>query len=277
MTILVTGATGNVGRHLVQHLLELGQEVRCLTRNPEKAQLPPGAEVVAGDLLDPATLDDALAGITGAHLITFAGGDYTPIPGGEEILRRLEDAGATRVTVLKGDAEESAIEQAARLSPVESTVLAPVEFMANMLEWADGVRAGRIEEGFVDVPSTVIHEADIAAVAAHVLINGGHNDETLWITGPEALTVRERVDIINQALDLNVDLVPLDDSAIQEQWRSYGFTEDDVAYMTMVKTDPPEAARVPQETVWTVTGRQPRTFQDWVLDHRQELTGIVRG
>lgn len=274
MTILVTGATGNVGRHLVQHLLDLGANVRCLTRNPEKAQLPPGAQVVTGDLLDPATLDDALDGITGAHLITFAGSDYTPITGGEEILHRLDDSGATRVTVLKGDAEESSIEQAARLSNVESTVLAPVEFMANMLEWSEGVRAGHIEEGFVDVPSTVVHEADIAAVAAHVLVNGGHSRKTLWITGPEALTVRERVDIINEALDLTVDITPLDVTAIQQQWRSYGFSEEEVAYMTMVKTNPPEAARVPQDTVLTVTGRTPLTFRDWVLEHQQELTGI---
>ncbi|OSC70402.1 hydroxylase, partial [Streptomyces sp. BF-3] len=53
MTILVTGATGTVGRRVVEQLLERGEQVRALTRDPERAEFPAGVEVVGGDLTDP--------------------------------------------------------------------------------------------------------------------------------------------------------------------------------------------------------------------------------
>lgn len=273
MTILVTGATGNVGHHLVDHLLDLGTAVRCLTRDPSKVSFPEGVEVVQGDLADPDTLGPALNGVTSAHLITFAGNDYAPIPNGDALVARLLAAGVTRVTMLAGDVEASPIETAIFNSALEWTSLAPVEFMANMLEWIEGVNTGRIEEGFVDVPSTVIHESDIANVAAHVLVNGGHDHETLWITGPEALTVRQRVDIIQDVMGKHIELVPLSTEDVQDQWRAYGFSEDDIAFMTQMKTDPPPAARFPQDTVLTVTGRDPLTFRDWVQQHQSVFGG----
>lgn len=271
MTILVTGATGNVGRHLVRHLLDLGAEVRCLTRNPDKASFPEGVEVVQGDLADPTTLWPALIGVTSAHLITFAGDDYVPIPNGEALVEKLINAGVRRVTMLKGDLDATPIETAVHNSPLEWTSLAPVEFMANMLEWTDGIEAGQIEEGFVDVPSTVIHESDIANVAAHALVDGGCGGRTLWITGPHALTVRERVDIIRDVTGREVDLVALSPEEVQAQWRTFGFSEEDIVYMTHMKTDPPEAAQTPTETVLAVTGRAPLTFRDWVQEHQDDF------
>lgn len=268
MTILVTGATGNVGSHLVRHLLDLGEAVRCLTRDPAKASFPEGAEAVEGDLSDPSTLPPALEGVTRAHLITFAGDDYTPIPNGESLVTQFTKAGVSRVTMLKGDVDATPIETAVAESSLEWTTLAPVEFMANMLEWVDGVQKGRVEEGFVDVPSTVVHESDIASVAAHVLVGGGYAGETLWITGPQALTVRERVEIIQEVTGKHVDLVALSPEEVQAQWRSYGFSDDDIAYMTQMKTEPPMAARVPQDTVRTVTGREPLTFREWATENR---------
>lgn len=267
MTILITGATGTVGRHIVRHLLDLGETVRCLTRNPAGASFPDGVEVVQGDLRNPATLDSALDGVTAAHLITFAGDDFAPITEGEAIVARLQEAGVTRVTLLTGDTEASPIEKAVAASSLERTSLAPVEFMANMLEWVQGFRAGRIEEGFVDVPSTVVHEADIARVAAHVLVNGGYHEQTLWITGPEALTVRERISTIEDVTGQSVELVPLSVEDVQGQWRSYGFSEDDIAFMTQMKTDPPKAGKTPQDTVRRVTGHEALTFRTWVEEH----------
>jgi uncharacterized protein YbjT (DUF2867 family) len=80
MTILITGATGNAGRHLVQQLTNTGHTVRARTRNPATANLPDGVEVVAGDLADTKTLADAFDGVTGLHLITIAGATFEPLP-----------------------------------------------------------------------------------------------------------------------------------------------------------------------------------------------------
>ena len=273
MTVLVTGATGTVGRHVVGHVLGHGADVRCLTRNAERANLPGGVGIVEGDLAAPQSLGQVFHGVTAAHLICFAGDDYAPLEHAGEIAMMLADAGVQRVTVLKGEPQESAIEQAVRRTETEWTFLGPVEFMANMHSWADGVRAGVIEEAFVDVPSTVVHEADIAAVAAQVLCDGGHHGETLLITGPEALTVRERVSIIGEVTGAELDLVELSAAQIQKQWRSWGFSDDDIAYMLQMKTDSPEASRTPTDTVRRVTGSAPRTFRDWVSEHRAAFIG----
>ncbi|WP_318183297.1 SDR family oxidoreductase [Metabacillus idriensis] len=81
MTILVAGATGTVGRHVVDQLIRKGEKVRALTRNPLQANLPAGVEVVAGDLSEPSTLVSALVGVSGKHLIT-TGAEYTPLQTG---------------------------------------------------------------------------------------------------------------------------------------------------------------------------------------------------
>ncbi|WP_176444686.1 NAD(P)H-binding protein [Paenibacillus herberti] len=78
MTILVTGATGNVGRHVVEHLVRAGHDVRALSRNPANANLPKGVEVVYGDLSKPESLAPAMRGVTGMHLITFSSDGYGP-------------------------------------------------------------------------------------------------------------------------------------------------------------------------------------------------------
>ncbi|MYS18485.1 NAD(P)H-binding protein, partial [Streptomyces sp. SID4982] len=68
MTILVTGATGKTGRHVVRELLAEGEEVRVLTRSPEKAEVPSGASVVRGDLSEPESLYPALDGVSSVFL-----------------------------------------------------------------------------------------------------------------------------------------------------------------------------------------------------------------
>src|SRR5688572_23147958 len=114
MTILVTGATGNVGRNVVKHLVAQGHAVRALSRAPQKAQLPEGVEVVAGDLSDPSTLESALDGVSALHLINFHG-EYQPLETGAEIVALAEKAGVKRVTVLRGG-QEGTVEAAVQAS-----------------------------------------------------------------------------------------------------------------------------------------------------------------
>ncbi|MFD0488015.1 SDR family oxidoreductase [Saccharopolyspora spinosporotrichia] len=140
-TILVTGATGNVGRHLVRQLLAEGHQVRALTRDPARADLPAGAEVFAGDLTDTASLAPAFDGVRAAHLITFDGADFSPLANGEDIVELAVASGVREVTVLKGDGSKSPLELAVEAGGLDWTYLAPVEFMCNALEWA--ARCGR--------------------------------------------------------------------------------------------------------------------------------------
>ncbi|TIV06914.1 MAG: NAD-dependent epimerase/dehydratase family protein, partial [Mesorhizobium sp.] len=75
MTILVTGATGRVGRHVVDQLLQRGATVRVLTRDPAKASFPAGVEVAKGDLLDIEALRSAFKDVSTLFLLNAVTGD----------------------------------------------------------------------------------------------------------------------------------------------------------------------------------------------------------
>ena len=123
MIILVTGATGTVGRYLVQQLAQRGHTVRALTRHPAKATFYSNVEVLEGDLTQPSTLKAALEGVEGLHLITFGGDDYAPLQTGAEIVAMAEKAGVKRVTVLRGGGEKGTVENALEASRLDWTFL----------------------------------------------------------------------------------------------------------------------------------------------------------
>ena len=102
MTILIAGATGTVGRHLVHQLTAAGHPVRALTRNPATADLPADVDVVAGDLTDPDTFTTVFNGVTAAHLITFGGDNGEPLTTGTRLVELAARAGVRRITVLGG-------------------------------------------------------------------------------------------------------------------------------------------------------------------------------
>ena len=102
MEILVCGATGHIGRHLVDQLLADGHRVRALTRTPHSADLPPAARRVQGDLTDVSTLHDAFIGVDAVHLITFGGDDGADLTTGPEIVDLARRSGIGRATVLGG-------------------------------------------------------------------------------------------------------------------------------------------------------------------------------
>lgn len=266
-TILVTGATGTVGRPLVEALLAAGHRVRALTRTPEKADLPPRAEVVRGDLADAATLTGAFAGVDAAHLITFDG-DYAPLTNGTEIVDLALAGGVRRVTVLKGDVAAGPLEEVITASELTWTFLAPGEFMSNMLEWAPSIRAeGVVREGFADTATSSIHPADIAAVAAVALTADGHGGKVYQLTGPEALTPRDKTRIIAEVLGRPVRFEELTRDQVVARWREQGYDDETIGWFLDIMTNPPRTGYAVLPTVPAVTGRPARTFADWVREN----------
>ncbi len=271
MTILVTGATGTVGRRVVEQLLERGEHVRALTRDPARAELPAGVDVVRGDLTDPASLEPALDGVTGLHLITFGGGFFAPLETGEEILGLAREAGVRRVTVLHGGGG-TPMESAVRASGFAWTVVMPVEFMANALEWAPGIRSeGVVREPFVDRLSAMVHESDIGAVAAVALTEDGHGGQEYLVTGPQVLTVRDKAAAVGAARGADVELVELTEEQALESWRGQGMPEDVIAFLIDVYRDTPPEGRTVIDTVEKVTGRPARTFAQWAEEHAEHF------
>ncbi|MGJ6966697.1 SDR family oxidoreductase [Streptosporangium sp. G11] len=267
-TVLVSGATGNVGRPLVEQLLAAGHRVRALTRNPLRANLPAGAEVVAGNLAETASLSAAFSGVDAAHLISFGGDDFAPLTNGAEIVDLARKAGVRKVTVLKGDVTKSPLEEAVEAGGLEWTHLAPVEFMSNTLEWAESVRnEGVVREAFADARSAMIHEADIAAVAATALTTDGHAGQEYWLTGPQALTPPEKVRTIGTVLGRDVRYIELTRDEVVAGWRQSGYSDEDIEFFLTMRTNPPEAGYTVLPTVEKVTGKPARTFAEWVREN----------
>lgn len=273
VSVLVTGATGNVGRPLVEQLLAGGHRVRALTRDPGKANLPTGVELFAGNLGDTASLAGAFDGVTAVHLISF-GDDYAPLTNGAEIMALARAAGVRKVTILKGDMEKTDLDRAVEASGVEYTYLAPVEFMSNVLEWADSIREdGVVRDAFPVIRSAMVHDADIASVAATVLTTEGHHGKDYWLTGPEALTAPEKVRVLSEVLGREVAFVELSQDEIVARWRQQGFSDEDIEFFVMVRTNPPEAGYTVLPTVQEVTGQPARTFAQWVKENSAAFTG----
>lgn len=270
MHILVTGATGNVGRHLVTRLHGAGHKVRALTRNPSKAGFPPGVHVVAGDLNDTGTLEAAFAGAEAVHLITFGGDGYADLTNGAEIVDLAERSGVRRATVLGGWSPTS-VETALMSSGIEWTILQPVEFMGNALEWVDEIRSRRTVSMLAAYPSAVVHEADIADVAATALTEGGHGGRSYPLTGPEALTPEERTRILARATGQEITFVQLTEDGERARLRGYGYDDDYVEFGIQLATDPPGAAGTVLPTVETVTGRPARTFALWARENAERF------
>ncbi|MGV9315862.1 NmrA family NAD(P)-binding protein [Streptomyces sp. NPDC003691] len=272
MTNLVAGATGTVGRQLVAELLDRGQAVRALTRDLTKADFPAGVEVFEGDLTDPESLVAALKGVTGLHLITFGGPYLTPLETGPRILELAREAGVRRMTVLNGGGD-TPLETAVRESGFDWTVVMPVEFMANALSWADGIRErDEVREPFVDRLSAMVHEGDIGAVAAVALSEEGHAGRTYLLSGPEVLTVKDKTEILARARGRSIALVELSRDEAVAQWRAAGQPEDVVEFLLEVYGNTPEVGRTVNDTVERVTGRPARTFEQWAAAHAQAFT-----
>ncbi|GAA0419979.1 nucleotide-diphosphate-sugar epimerase [Acrocarpospora corrugata] len=267
MTFLVTGATGKAGRHVVRHLLRAGQSVRALTRDPDRAGLPQQVEVVRGDLTDPGTLGPAFDGVEGVHLLTIGGDDYATLRTGPELAKLAEEAGVRRVALL-WNGQVGPVEEAFAASSLEWTGLQPVDFMSNTLGWAPAIRAeGEVREPFADVPGGIVDEADVGAVAAAVLMHGGHGGQTYVLTGPQTLSQRQRLAVIAEATGRPLRLVELTQEQARQRWRQAGHGEELIELLTSWQSSPPPESTSISPAVREITGREPRSFAEWATEH----------
>lgn len=264
---LIAGATGNVGRHLVSELTKQEHHVRALTRNPQNASFPDQVEVVEGDLTRPRTLVDPFEGVTSLHLITINGDSFEPLDTAPELVKLAEEAGVQRVTVL-WSGFEGPVERAVKASNLEWTILQPQEFMSNTLEWAQSIREkGVVREAFGNRKTAMIHESDIARVAAAALTEEGHTGKEYTLTGPEVLTPTGAARIIGEVVGREVRFEELtEEQALKEMLQS-GIEEETAEFVLSWHRDTPEEGYTVVPIVEEVTGRRPRTFRQWVEEH----------
>ncbi|WP_326825951.1 SDR family oxidoreductase [Streptosporangium sp. NBC_01756] len=209
--ILVTGATGNVGRQAVSQLLDAGADVRALTRDPASAALPEGVEAVRGDLADPASLDAALDGVESVLLVwPTLSADDSAAATVERIAAHARRVVYVSARGVSDDLERAPgsilgshayLERLIRPSGLEWTFLRPGGFAANTLMWAAQIRdTGAVRWVHGTAARSLIHERDIAAVGVRTLTGAGHGGAAYELTGPQTLTQIEQVAAIGEAI-----------------------------------------------------------------------------
>lgn len=280
--ILVTGATGNVGKELVSQLATTNQRVRALVRNPAGSALPANVEPVAGDLDRPQSLAAALDGVRGAFLL----GGHRDMPG---LLARLRQAGVEHVVLLSsrsvvgGDPTNAIVrmwmasEEAVRSSGIAWTLVRPSGFASNALRWLPQLRTGDVVRApFANAAIASIDPHDIAAVARLALTTEGHESRSYALSGPEAQLPGRQVEILGKVLgrELRFEAQP-DDEARTELARSAPADVVEAFFRFFVKGEFDDAVISP--TVEEVTGEAPRTFEQWARAHRADFQPSTTG
>ncbi|MFK8848336.1 NAD(P)H-binding protein [Streptomyces sp. Ac-502] len=282
--IVVTGATGNIGRSLVGRLLAEGASVRALTRDPERAGLPAGAETVRADLTGPAALEPALRGADALFLNLAAGGGAV----GPAIVGAAVRAGVRRIVlnssiaVTDGPEDDanfvsrmhSVAERAVRASGLEWTFVRGGAYAANALLWAEEIReSGVVRDPLPDAVTSPVHEDDLAAVAAVALLDrtGAHTGQAYVVTGPEARTRAEQVADIGRVLGRPTRLEVAPAEQVAEERATPVLPKEALLelfglFATTVGTTPPIT-----DTVQQVTGHPARTFEQWARDHAADF------
>jgi len=275
--IVVTGATGNVGRPLVQALAAGGQQVTAVSRQVSAGAVPAGVRHRQADLTDPESLRPIFDGADALFL--HDGGAGAQLLSPRDILDVAKASGVGRIILLSSlgvaTRPQSAshggmmrsIEDAVRQSDVDWTILRPGGFNSNAYAWVESIRARRtVAAPFGDVGLPTIDPADIAEVAAAALREPGHRGQVYELTGPALTTPRQRAEMIGDALGEPIRFI--DQTRDEARTQMLRFMPQPVIDTTLdVFGEPTPAEQRISPDVERILDRPPRTFADWVQAH----------
>jgi uncharacterized protein YbjT (DUF2867 family) len=270
--ILVTGATGQIGRHVVRQLTERDVPTRVMARNPDTVQT--AAEVVHGDFDDPSSLTAAVSGIEVLFLLTAP---RRPVADHDAaMLEAAAAAGVKRVVKLSAMGSGSwhlLTEDVTRTSGLEWTILKPGNFASNLLGFAEPVKAGLpVPDWNAHSRFGVIDPRDVAAVAVETLVSADHAGQTYTLTGPELLTFADQLTTLGTVLNRRIETLPMSVEEAGRMMQANGMHPDsvDVTTVAMRRARDGEYALL-TDTVTEITGRVPGRFETWVRDHQDRF------
>ncbi|MBI3152838.1 MAG: SDR family oxidoreductase [Chloroflexi bacterium] len=274
--ILITGATGSIGKELVRQLIDKGVKFRVLVRDEKKVTgLGDQVEIAIGDLSKPETLGTAMHGIDKLFLVT-------------------PDMGQVRA--LLGVAKQSGVRHVVKISTIEAdrslgpgkwhrqqedliksmgfawTFLRPTMMMINIIEWwgetVKSQNAVYFPGGNGKVPP--VDPCDVAAVACAALTESDHEGKVYELTGPQAFTIGEMVEILAKALGKPIRYTDVPVFAAAIGMLRFGLPLYVVIGLmqTLGALRRSEYAYV-SDVVEQVGKRKPRTFEAWCQEYKQ--------
>jgi uncharacterized protein YbjT (DUF2867 family) len=279
-TVLVTGATGNVGSRVIQELRGRGVPLRAFVRDADRASalLGPEVDLAVGDFAEPASIRAALDGVDALFL---ACGNLPPqVEYERNVIDAAARAGVRRLVKLSALGARlgspvdfwdwhARIEQHLRASGIPSVVLRPRFYMSNLLGSIETIRsAGAIFAPAEGVKIPMMDPLDVAATAAIALSDDGHEGQTYELTGPEAITFHDVAAQVSRVTGRPVRFVPVPEPAALDALLQTGMPDwmahNIVTVFAELQQDP--AAQV-TGAVHALTGRQPRHLAEFLADH----------
>ncbi|MER9654786.1 NmrA/HSCARG family protein [Mesorhizobium sp. M0152] len=284
MTILVTGATGTVGRNVVDHLIKRGADVRALVRDPSKANLPAGVTVAQGDLLDVDALRTAFSGVSTLFLLNAVVPDeFTQAL---IALNLAREAGIERIvylSVLHSDvyanvphfAGKFSVERMLEQMGFNATILRPAYFINNDHTVKDVVLGhGVYPMPIGDKGLAMVDARDLGEIAAIELVRREQANEPLPlerinVVGPDTLTGTDVAAIWSEALGRAIHYGGDDTAAFEQNLRNYApsWMALDMRLMAerfLVDGMVPEAGDVDRLTA--MLGRPLRSYRDFATE-----------
>ncbi|WP_027945458.1 SDR family oxidoreductase [Amycolatopsis taiwanensis] len=278
MTILVTGAGGNIGSCVVAKLANAGHPVRGTARDTTALRVPAGVEAVELDITRPRDVGQALSNVDAVFLYPVRGN-------ADEFLASAREAGVQYVVLLSSPAAyesgeydrpiglaHRAMERSLENSGLPHTVLYPSWLATNARrDWGEQIRnTGRVGIAYPDAQVNPIHIDDVAEVAVRLLTEERHRGRMQVLTGPESLRLRDIVGLLGKALG---KAIPVDELSHEQALAQRPSWMPEEILETLLDVTA-AAVGVPApvtNTVERVTGHASRAFTDWARAHRADF------
>lgn len=272
--ILVTGATGNVGRPTIRKLLAQNEAVRVFVRDRARlGELADQVEVVVGEFVDESALRRAMRGVDRLYLHAI-GDENTEV---SAAVAAAKSEGVAHVVHLSSLSASLPGPSAAQWflgreaivtgAGFEWTIVRPGFFMSNVLRWAPSIR----DKGLVRwIPGRFapVDTRDVGAVVAAALTESGHEGKIYDLTGPEIMDSKTQVEILSDVLGRPIEFQEISVADVVAGLQAAGAPQARIEFASAVA----EALAdnkwpVVTHTVEQVTGQRAETFRKWCIDH----------
>jgi uncharacterized protein YbjT (DUF2867 family) len=277
MKHLITGATGDIGSRVVEHLLQRNIRPSILVRNQAKARSLFGerVDIFVGDLAEPASIRDAFKGAETIYLVNVG----PEIPRRDEAAAALaKEEGVKRIIKLSSlDVEQGLAigawhekgEAAVRASGVQFTFIRPTGFMSNLLAWAHSIKTEKVvRSSTANGRRPFIHSDDIAEVSVEALVSKTYVGQAIPITGPESLTFGEATATIAEAIGESLAFQAISDEEARERYsRVSGSPEETEAHVTLWRAIREGRLASVTDNVERILGRKAITLKQWASEN----------